>query len=84
MEQLDTVYKSLYKLYSTTQKYFVKYSQLNLLNFLNALWTVHKGPWANFQCHPKNFDGKTQLGAKEGEAMCENMTSTIKNIFHYN
>lgn len=29
MEQLDTVYKSLYKLYSTTQKYFVKYSQLN-------------------------------------------------------
>lgn len=36
MEQLDTVYKSLYKLYSTTQKYFAKYSRLNLLNSLNA------------------------------------------------
>lgn len=61
MEQLDTVYKSLYKLYSTTQKYFVKYSQLNLLNFLNALWTVHKVPRETFNVIQKSLMEKRNL-----------------------
>lgn len=61
MEQLDTVYKSLYKLYSTTQKYFVKYSQLNLLNFLNGLWTVHKGPRETFNAIQKSLMEKRNL-----------------------